>query len=184
MAEVFVISYTHLGHENILKFKKDGHPLRPFKSLTEMHVAIIDNWNHVVTPRDKIYHLGDVAFSKSGLHLLHMMNGKKRLVRGNHDLYKISLYLEYFQEVYGVKQINGLWLTHIPMAWECVRGERVKMNVHGHLHANVIPRPKYFSACVEQINYTPVSLDIINEIADIEAQDRKNEDKEADCPSE
>ena len=49
MAEVFFIGDTHFGQENILKFKdRDGNPLRPFESLTEMHVTLIDNWNSVV----------------------------------------------------------------------------------------------------------------------------------------
>lgn len=159
MSELFLISDTHLGHENILKFEHEGKPLRPFKSLTEMHVEIIDRWNSVVSPRDKVYHLGDVAFTKEGLHLLKMMNGKKRLIRGNHDLFKTSLYSQYFHEIYGVRQINGVWLTHVPMHWDCVKGERVKINVHGHLHAKKIDNPKYFNVSVERINYTPISID-------------------------
>lgn len=158
MAKVFLIADTHFGHENILKFQHEGKPLRPFKSLTEMHVEMIDRWNSVVTSKDKVYHLGDVAFSKSGLHLLNMLNGKKRLIRGNHDLAKTSVYLKYFQEIYGVRQINGVWLTHIPMHEDCVSSSKVKCNVHGHLHANNIDHPKYVNVCVEQINYTPVDM--------------------------
>ncbi len=161
MAEVFVISDTHLGHENILKFEHDGKPLRSFKSLTEMHVDIIDKWNATVTPRDKVYHLGDVAFTKEGLHLLQMLNGKKRLVRGNHDLFKTNLYAEYFDEIYGVRQMNGLWLTHVPMHPHSV--ERAKLNIHGHTHAYCLEDPKYFNASVEAINYTPISIDEIRE---------------------
>lgn len=159
MGEVFLISDTHFGHKNILKFEHNGKPLRPFSSLTEMHVEIIDRWNATVSPQDKVYHLGDVAFSKDGLKIMALLNGKKRLVRGNHDLFKTRLYLEYFDEIYGVRQINGVWLTHVPMALSCVDQPRVKMNVHGHIHGHVIDHPKYFNACVEQINYTPVSID-------------------------
>jgi len=166
MAEVFVISDTHLGHDNILTFEHDGQPLRPFKSLTEMHVEIIERWNRTVSPGDKVYHLGDVAFTKEGLHLLKMMNGKKRLVRGNHDLFKTSLYSQYFQEIYGVRHINGIWLTHVPMHENSINEPRVKMNIHGHLHANKIDHPKYFNASVECIDYTPVSIDQISPISD------------------
>jgi|TARA_Y100000296_G_C5092660_1_gene215690 calcineurin-like phosphoesterase family protein len=163
MAEVFVISDTHYDHANILKFKHNDFPLRPYTSLTEMHVDMIDKWNSVVNPGDKVYHLGDVAFSKKGLALLGMLNGKKRLVRGNHDLFKVRAYLEYFSEIYGVRHINGAWLTHIPKHLDCVQAERVKVNIHGHLHANKINHPKYFNASVECIDYTPVSLDTIME---------------------
>lgn len=157
MPEIFVTSDTHFGHKNILNFEHEGEPLRPFSSLTEMHVEMIDRWNAVVSPRDKVYHLGDVAFSREGLHLMKMLNGRKRLVRGNHDLFKLNDYREHFQEVYGVRQIDGVWLSHCPMHLQGVEQERVKMNVHGHLHANKIDHPKYFNASVECIDYTPVN---------------------------
>jgi calcineurin-like phosphoesterase family protein len=159
MSEVFVISDTHFGHEKVLTFEHEGEPLRPFKSVTEMHVEMIDRWNRVVTPRDKVYHLGDVAWSKEGLHLMAMLNGKKRLVRGNHDLFKARLYLDYFQEIYGVRQINGIWMTHTPMHLDGVEQDRVKLNVHGHLHANKIDHPKYKNVSVECVDYTPVPFD-------------------------
>ena len=157
-SKIFVISDTHFGHKNILNFEHNGKPLRPFSSLTEMHVEMIDRWNSVVTPQDKVYHLGDVAFTQAGLKLLGLLNGKKQLVRGNHDKLKLSAYREYFQEVYGVRQINGVWLTHVPMHQSCVDQERVKINIHGHLHANKIDHPKYFNASVECINYTPYDI--------------------------
>jgi len=166
MAEVFVISDTHFGHKNILKFEHEGKPLRPFSSLTEMHVEMIDRWNRTVSPSDKVYHLGDVAFSAEGLRLLDMLNGKKRLVRGNHDLMNTGVYLKYFKEIYGVRQINGIWLTHVPMHEGSVSEPRVKINIHGHLHANRIDHPKYFNASVECINYTPISIDEITSLKD------------------
>ena len=166
MPEIFVISDTHLGHANILKFERnDGSPLRPFTSLDEMHLAILTNWNKTVTPRDKVYHLGDVAWSQEALKILALCNGKKRLIRGNHDGFKTRTYLQYFDEVYGVRQINGVWLTHVPMHHDSVAETRVKVNIHGHLHAKRIDHGKYFNASVEQINYTPISIDQV--LADI-----------------
>ncbi len=162
MAELFLISDTHFGHEGILQFKTDGgHPLRSFASLIEMHAAMIERWNRVVTPKDKVYHLGDVAMSREGLKIVGLLNGKKRLVRGNHDLYKLSHYREFFHEVYGVRQLNGLWLTHVPMHPECV--ENARGNIHGHLHAGRIDHPKYINVSVERIKYTPVSMDQIED---------------------
>ena len=165
MAEVFVIGDTHFGHANVLKFEHEGQPLRPFSSLTEMHVEMIDRWNSVVMPQDKVYHLGDVAFTKDGLKVLGLLNGKKRLIRGNHDLFPTRAYLEFFKEVYGVRQIDGYWLTHVPMALDCVEHPRVKLNIHGHLHARTINHPKYFNASVERIDYTPISFDALKQIS-------------------
>lgn len=162
MAEVFFISDTHFGHNNILNFKdRNGNPLRPFNTIHEMHVAMTENWNRVVKPQDKVYHLGDVAFTQNGLKILGLLNGHKRLVRGNHDGFKLKSYLQFFEEVYGVRQIDGYWLSHVPLYQGCVEGERFKANIHGHLHGNVIDHPKYVSVCVEKINYTPIPFDEI-----------------------
>lgn len=164
MSNVFLISDTHFGHENILKFKKkDGSPLRPFASLAEMDMAMVENWNRIVTPRDKVYHLGDVAFSQTGLLLIRALNGHKRLVRGNHDTYRTTQYFNHnmFEEIHGVRQIDGYWFTHTPMHQDSVDEKRVKANIHGHLHGNRIDHPKYFNACVENIDYSPISFDVI-----------------------
>lgn len=164
MSEIFVISDLHLGHKNILNFTHhDGTKMRDFESIQHMHIYIMDKWNDVVTNQDKIYVLGDVAFNKEGLKWLNLFNGKKRLVLGNHDKFPTKLYLEYFSEVYGVRQINGVWLTHVPMHPDCVNQERVKVNIHGHLHKNFIDHPKYYNVSVERINYTPISIDTIVE---------------------
>lgn len=170
MPDVFFIGDTHFGHQNILNFSnRDGTPLRPFSTMEEMHESIVLNWNSVVKPQDKVYHLGDVAFSTPGLKVMGRLNGKKRLIRGNHDLYPTKKYMQYFQEIYGVRQIDGYWLTHVPMHPDCL--EKAILNIHGHLHSNIVMLPeysspplsddRYFNVSVEQINYTPVSWDEI-----------------------
>ena len=167
MAEIFLISDTHMAHANILKFTHlDGSLTRPgFRDLPHMHSVIMENWCNVVRPQDTVYHLGDVAFHNYGLHLLDSLPGHKRLVRGNHDGMKTREYLTVFEEIYGVRQLNGYWLTHVPMHPQSLG--RAKANIHGHLHTRLVlgpdksPDPRYVNVCVEQINYTPVSLDTI-----------------------
>lgn len=164
MAELFVISDTHFGQENILNFQHEGEPLRPFNSLAEMHIKMVDRWNAIVRPEDKVYHLGDVAFTRTGLNLLKMLNGRKRLVRGNHDTFRLNAYREHFHEVYGVRQIDGYWMTHVPMHPASVIETRCKGNIHGHLHANVIDGPEWLNVSVERIDYTPLPFDIAKEM--------------------
>jgi len=49
MPEVFIISDTHFGHNNIVKFNRsDGSPLRPWDNVDQMDDALIKNWNRVV----------------------------------------------------------------------------------------------------------------------------------------
>lgn len=179
----FIISDTHFGHKGITDFEhSDGTPMRPFASWQEADMTMVDNWNKIVKPGDKVYHLGDVAFSRLGLDLVKLLNGRINLVRGNHDDQQARRYLEVgFRNIYGVKQINGVWLTHMPMHEMSAGEDRVKLNVHGHLHRNKVPpsdevdwrdgideHPKYFNACVEQINYTPMDLDMILAVKGIE----------------
>jgi calcineurin-like phosphoesterase family protein len=53
---LFLISDTHFGHKNILKFAD-----RPFESLEHMHAIMIQRWNEVVPPDATVLHLGDFA---------------------------------------------------------------------------------------------------------------------------
>ena len=104
---------------------------------------MIERWNSVVKPGDKVYHLGDVSI-KYGHDLGRVMtrlNGKKRLIRGNHDIYPTKTYLQYFDEIYGVRVLADMILSHIPLARDSIT-ERFNVNVHGHLHANVIMSPE------------------------------------------
>jgi calcineurin-like phosphoesterase family protein len=162
--DIFVISDLHLGHRNILKFEHNGEPLRNFADLDEMHQTIVDNWKRVVKPTDKVYVLGDVAFRVECMGIFDYLPGHKRLVLGNHDLFDIQVYAKHFQKVHGVRQLNGVWLTHVPMHQPSVEAPRVKLNIHGHLHANKIDHPKYFNASVECIDYTPIAIEEVLKI--------------------
>lgn len=163
----FLISDTHFGHTNITTFKRDdGTPLRPFKTVEEMDETIIANWNNTVKPTDTVYHLGDVVINRRCLSTVGRLNGRKKLVRGNHDLFKLSDYAPYFEDVYGVYVLKDIILSHIPLHPACMT-ERFGTNIHGHLHSNRVMcfsgggriDKKYFSVCVEHINYTPISLE-------------------------
>lgn len=162
MANTFFISDTHFTQESILTFKnKDGSPLRDFSSVQEMDEHMVEKWNSVVRPQDKVYHLGDVVMHRRALPILSRLNGHKRLVRGNHDIFKTKDYLQYFEEIYGVRVFPNLNMvcSHIPIHIDSMY--RWKLNLHGHLHANSLNDPKYACVSVEQINYTPVSIDEI-----------------------
>ena len=158
---------TIFGHKNILTFKRaDGTPLRDFDTVEQMNETMIERHNSVVRPQDKVYFLGDVIMSakSSALDFLARMNGTKVLIKGNHDLCKPQAYLEYFKDIRGSHQFDGMILTHIPVHPESLA--RWGLNVHGHLHANrvnlplaQIPDRRYFNVSMEQINYTPISLE-------------------------
>jgi calcineurin-like phosphoesterase family protein len=162
--KTFLISDTHFGHANILTFKNtDGTPVRDFSSLEEMNETMVDNWNKVVSPIDKVYHLGDVLFTKKWLDLiLPRLNGTKVLIKGNHDNLKLSQYQQYFKDVRAVWVLDKLVLSHIPIHPESL--SRWKANVHGHLHGNSLDDPRYFNVSVEKVNYTPVDFEYIRSV--------------------
>ena len=166
MSTTFFISDTHFGHANILKFTEDDDSLiRPgFGCVEEMNEHMIKCWNSVVGPQDKVIHCGDVAFGKEALNLCHRLKGIKYLVMGNHDNYDIHSYLDIFHKLHGVKYIgrNEAICTHVPIHNTSLRD--FKVNIHGHLHTSEINDPRYFNVSVEQIDYTPISLDEIKEI--------------------
>ena len=174
---IFFISDTHFGHANALTFKcNDGNPMRPFSSVEEMDEHMVEQWNKTVRPQDKVYHLGDCVIARKNLPILGRLNGHKRLVRGNHDIFPTKEYMQYFEEIYGVRVYSkeNFICSHIPLHPESLY--RWKANIHGHLHCNRVMKdagydnqaePKYtideryISVCVEQVNYTPISLDEI-----------------------
>ena len=162
MTDVFFASDTHFSHTNVwAKFKKDDGvtPLRPFTSNEEMDEIMIQNWNSVVKENSIVYHLGDVAMNKKHVPKVAAMNGRKRLILGNHDNnLPTKDYLYYFEQVYGVKVLDGLILSHVPLH----RGSvvpRMGTNIHGHLHGSDIPDGAYYCVSMENIDYTPISLE-------------------------
>lgn len=136
MVNTFFISDSHFGHSNIITFKnEDGSLLRPFSSIEE-----------------KVYHLGDVVINRRCLPILSRLNGHKRLVRGNHDLFTTKDFMIYFEEIYGVRVIGDLIFSHIPIHEDQL--SRWKSNVHGHLHGNRVMKDnvideRYISVCCE-----------------------------------
>jgi calcineurin-like phosphoesterase family protein len=165
MPNLFLISDTHFGHANILTFKNsDGTPLRPgFQNIKEHDQFLIDTWNNTVKPKDTVYHLGDVGMSNFThiKNIFDALNGEKVLIKGNHDKFKASQYLQIFKDIRGYGILDRYLLSHIPIHPDSL--SRWAANIHGHLHGNKINDPKYINVSVEQINYTPISLEELSE---------------------
>ena len=168
MANTFFISDTHFGHHGVCRFlRNDGTKLRPWDDPSVMDAAMIKNWNSVVGVNDKVYHLGDVLINRRAFPILNTLNGKKCLIKGNHDIFRIEEYTAFFYDVRAYKHFDDMMLSHIPMHKDSIG--RFGTNVHGHLHANIVqhpnfpgkPDPDYMNISAEQINYTPISLDVL-----------------------
>lgn len=175
MKNIWFISDTHFNHANILTFTAfDGGPrIRPeFNTVEEMNETMIANWNAKVQPFDKVYHLGDVAFGnvKNFHSIMGRLNGKKRLIIGNHDSFDILDYAQYFENIMSWRQFRDMpkpfIACHYPLHEDSLYGRGTIFNVHGHIHQRTIfrkdtkiPDERYINICVEKINYTPVHMD-------------------------
>jgi len=189
----FLIGCTHFGHEKMYEFiNYDGTKVRPYKNAKEADDVMLTNWNSVVGVDDKVYVLGDVAFKSEPLSILKKCNGKKILIKGNHDDLSVGEYMKYFKDIRSSSRLDNAILSHIPIHPDSLFREKHNtywLNIHAHLHNRVVPLiqrdfdteqgsiadmqringindkdPRYFSVCVERINYTPISIDEIRNL--------------------
>lgn len=189
MTKTFFISDLHISHERIATVftKEDGTPARVhpergdrFQSAEEMDELLIERWNKVVSSGDRVYVLGDFVMHRAALSKVQRLNGRICLVKGNHDLFKISDYQERCPNIdkyEGVVMFPKLgWVCcHIPVHPHQLQG-RWTHCIHGHTHTHRIIKeelygfgsdrqiiktidPRYQNMSVEQINYTPISID-------------------------
>ena len=156
-SDIYVISDTHFYHENIIKYCN-----RPFSTVKSMNDFILDSWIDTVKPGDIDYHLGDVVMGNANYDIIKKLNGRKRLVVGNHDdIMKVG---KYFQKVMLWRMFPewNLVLTHIPIDLsDKTETRKYNYNVHGHIHDKTSPTNKHFNVSVEKINYKPIPLESI-----------------------
>jgi calcineurin-like phosphoesterase family protein len=165
MSNIFIVADTHFSQLSICNFLNvDGVKMRPWDNADEMDEALIENWNAVVRPQDKVYHLGDVAMKRDAIKLIGRCNGHKRLVRGNHDAYPMKYYLPFFEEIYGSRVFDDMIFSHIPLHPESVKPRWTC--VHGHVHSNIRPLqfgPKYLNVSIEMTEWRPLSIEEVRE---------------------
>jgi calcineurin-like phosphoesterase family protein len=162
MREVFFISDTHFGHRGILSYEQEK---RPFTCLEEMHDHMIKAWNAVVSPKDKVFHVGDFCFGKANIHIAGQLNGQKHLIMGNHDNYDSAEYLKYFHRLHGALQFESLLLTHVPVHPHQLES-RFFANIHGHYHSSPLPN-RGDNFMIKKTRYLNVSCELLPNLAPI-----------------
>lgn len=168
---IFFSSDNHFFHSNILKFvTEEGSDklIRPgFSSIEEMNETMIERHNSVVGHSDKWYCVGDFGMGIKKLpSVLSRLNGHKRLILGNHDYTErkdFEIYFQFFEKVMESRRMGPILVTHRP-TYLGPHEDRIKANVHGHIHEKVLPDKRYLNVSVEQINYTPVSFEEVETI--------------------
>lgn len=174
MSNLFYIGDIHFGHEKCYSTftRPDGSLLRNdlASNTDEGDELLIERWNAVVRPNDTVVIVGDITINHKHLHKLSRLVGRKQLVLGNHDTASIETYMQYFVKIHALMEKDGCVITHIPVHTSQV-DHRWKLNIHGHLHHNVIRDrfgmldARYLCVSVEQTNYVPISHEDVKFLA-------------------
>lgn len=170
MSNTWVTSDHHFGDRKMITVQgRDGNPIRQgFSNVDQMNEAMIERWNETVAVDDQVFHLGDFALgaASDAERFARSLNGKIYLIIGNHDTLPLKFYDRHFFRPRGHHRIlhsdYNLVFTHLPIHRSGFRmNDRPGVNVHGHLHADVLSDPGYINVCVEQSAYRPIALDDI-----------------------
>ena len=168
---VYFLGCPHFGHEWMAKH-------RGFSCAQEQDELLISNWNKTIHKKDLVWILGDITMETT-LHYyqLDRLNGRKKVVLGNHDLPEHTReLLKYVETVAGVVDYKGYVLSHVPIHPNEI--SFCRGNVHAHIHENKLEEcivsdrygdtdlkintlNKYFNVDAQAIYYTPISMDEI-----------------------
>lgn len=166
----YFTSDLHFGHKNIIKYCD-----RPFASVPEMDQALIENWNDVVTPGDRIFIVGDFSFHKEDetRRVLRQLRGEKHLVWGNHDkgLRRSKDLLGYFASTQDMAEVKvdgqSIVLCHYALrVWN--KSHWGAWHLYGHSHGTLPDDPNSLSidVGVDSHDYRPWAM---NELVDVMA---------------
>ena len=187
---IFFTSDTHFGHSNIIWMCK-----RPYNDIEEMNEKLIENWNNVVGPDDIVFHLGDFAFGGQPLWktIREQLNGNIVLIKGNHDEKNLKNGCHVlFEGVYEQVRIyignRCMYLNHYPFL--CYGGsyrneKDAVIQLFGHCHSGPnntgldkerlkILFPHQLDVGVDNMNYTPVPWNTVQEIIRIQNSEIAN----------
>ncbi|MDR1322160.1 MAG: metallophosphoesterase family protein [Gracilibacteraceae bacterium] len=174
---IYFTADLHFGHANIIR-----HCNRPFPSADKMDAALIRNWNAAVNPKDDVYILGDLTMApaEEAHDYLLRLNGRKYLIRGNHDKF-LNGFEPFADDFVWVKDYfafkhNGVKyvLFHYPIAeWAGFFGGAV--HLYGHVHNSELSgqrlgrlygkNSRAINVGTDLHGFRPVSIDKINALA-------------------
>lgn len=171
----FFISDLHFNHEKIFEFEPKRAQL--YKTIEDMNEKIIRTWNHWIGPHDIVYVIGDVGFNKSNklIEYCQRLNGRKILIRGNHDKRSVGMYLKagfvavLDQAIINLTKDIRVKLSHFPYSDPGFRvfpnmpvPEKDLWLVHGHVHSKyLINRPEKTINVSWDVWFRPVLKDEI-----------------------
>lgn len=141
----YYIADLHFHHDSL----NQNMDCRGFENGEAMNEYMIQRWNSKVRPQDEVVILGDFSISANGEEVnkvLRRLQGKKYLVKGNHDRYldsrrfdsSLFLWIEDYKEMHDNKR--KVVLSHYPMLCyngqyrRNAKGESETYMLYGHVH--------------------------------------------------
>lgn len=170
---------THFGHANIIRYCD-----RPFETKQEHDETLIRNWNAVVSPKDHVYHMGDLGFGSPEYlrRTLAKLHGQIHLIKGNHDRNVVEIMerfvfikdVHFLKTQYKNRKVE-IYLSHYAhRTWPKSHIESSpSYHAYGHSHGKLPPYGRSMDVGVDAWNYQPISLEFF-----IEEIDRNNIDVE------
>ncbi len=168
---VYLTSDTHFGHKRILGLYPTT---RPYTSVDEMNAQLVKQWNQQIKHTDLVYHLGDISLTnfETTMKILYQLNGRKILIRGNHDLKFIRdsrgkhEFISLFESVHDIYELNyknqTIVMCHYPLlSWNKMYYGSI--HCHGHCHGNItgLESKKAFDVGIDSTKQIAVTLDSI-----------------------
>lgn len=195
---VFWTSDPHFWHANVIVYckrpwwKPNGDP-----DVEKMNEMLVMNWNKTVGPDDTVICLGDFSLAMRPVETFTpRLNGKKKLVPGNHDwchpankkargdklAKQIQIYESHGWEVlpifseYDIEGVARVNLCHMPYKGDSTderyQDFRLKNDgrwlICGHVHERWTKRGKMINVGVDRHDYTPIPTSRIVEIMNTE----------------
>lgn len=179
---VFFTSDTHFSHRMVAQ-------LRGFDTTEQHDREIVSRWNYVVSPKDQVWHLGDVGMGNFATlrPWLEMLNGTIHLITGNHDTvwpgnrdaYKHQReWLEIFETVQAFARRKvagtGVLLSHFPFTGDHTDTPRHMtyrlqdpggvVLLHGHTHSSQRVAGRQIHVGVDAWGLTPVPIDVLSDL--------------------
>lgn len=159
--KTFLVADWHLGEDRMELLG------RPFANAEDHINALRANHNGMVAPEDTVIMIGDVCYQKTPerLPLVAGFNGKKFLVRGNHDRgitdEQFKPYFEFIvPEGKGIEMVGPegipLFLTHYPS-----RSRADRFNIVGHIHSAWKYQLNMLNVGVDANHFRPTNLEKI-----------------------
>lgn len=156
---------THFGHGGMMSARM-RRP-RPFSSVEAMDEHLIAAWNNRIRPSDEVWHLGDFAYAASAAHcraVFSRLNGRKRLVLGNHDASRTTDLPWYSQDERAEVVVEGrrFVLGHYAQrTWNHLH--RGALHLYGHSHGSLLGCGRSLDVGVDTWDWRPVTVSEILE---------------------